>query len=46
MKMYDGTIDTGMYVIETDNYFPLKGNGWYYDDTVEKAFTHTISLNL
>jgi hypothetical protein len=20
----------GLYYIETDNYFPLRGNGWYY----------------
>jgi hypothetical protein len=41
-QMRDGTIDTGMYFIEIDNYFPLKGDGWYFDDTVEKAIKFNI----
>ena len=23
------SIDAGIYFVETDNYFPLRGNGWY-----------------
>ena len=42
VKPFDGTIDTGMYFIETGNCFPLKGNGWYYDDTVEKALNRNL----
>ena len=42
VKPFDGTIDAGMYFIETDNCFPLKGNGWYYDDTIEKALNYNL----
>ena len=31
-----------MYFVTTSNYFPLKGNGWYFDDTVEKALKYTL----
>ena len=34
VKPLDGTIETGMYFVTTSHYFPLKGNGWYIDDTV------------
>jgi len=37
VKPFDGVIETGMYYVETINYFPLKGNGWYFDDTIEKG---------
>ena len=36
------TIDTGMYFVVTDMYFPLKGNGWYFDDVVEKAIGYNL----
>ena len=36
------TIDTGMYFVVTDNYFPLKGNAWYFDDVVEKAIGYNL----
>eukprot|EP00973_Karenia_brevis_P039515 5453875-Karenia_brevis.AAC.1 len=39
---FDGNIETGMYFIKTQNYFPLKGNGWYFDDTVEKALKYSL----
>ena len=42
VKPFDGTIETGMYFVTTSNYFPLKGNGWYFDDTVEKALKYTL----
>ena len=42
VKPFDGNIATGIYYVETDNWFPLKQNGWYYDDTVEKAIKHSI----
>ena len=42
VKKFDGTIDTGMYFIITSNYFPLKGNGWYFDDTVDKALKYNL----
>ena len=31
-----------MYVIETDNHFPLKGSGWYFDSVVDKAIKYNI----
>ena len=42
VKRFDGVIDTGLYYVETNNYFPLKGNGWYFDDTVEKAIKYKL----
>ena len=42
VKPFDGTIETGMYFVTTSNYFPLKGNGWYFDDTVEKALKYNL----
>lgn len=43
VEIYDGSyIQTGMYFIETDNWFPLKGNGWYFDDVIEKALKYNI----
>ena len=42
VKPFDGTIETGMYFITTTNYFPLKGNGWYFDDTVDKALKYNL----
>ena len=37
VKPFDGSIDTGLYFVSTTNYRPLRGNGWYFDDCVEKA---------
>ena len=42
VKPFDGNIDTGIYYVETNNYFPLKGNGWYFDDTIEKSLQYKI----
>ena len=42
LKEIDGTIDTVMYFIVTSNYFPLNGNGWYFDDTVDKALKYNL----
>ena len=33
---FDGTITTGSYYIETDNGFPLHGNGFYVDAVVSQ----------
>jgi hypothetical protein len=35
-KPFDGTISTGSYYIETDNCFPLRGNGFYSDSVVNQ----------
>lgn len=29
VEEFDGEIKTGIYFVETDNYFPLRGNRWY-----------------
>ena len=39
VKPFDGTTDTGRYLIETTDYFALHGNGWYCDSIVESALT-------
>jgi len=42
VEPFDGFIDTGMYYVETTNSFPLKGNGWYFDDTIEKSLRYKL----
>ena len=42
VKPFDGIIETGMYFVTTPNYIPLKGNGWYFDDIVEKALEYKL----
>ena len=42
VKPFDSSIDTGLYFVSTTNYRPLRGNGWYFDDTVEQALKHNI----
>jgi energy-coupling factor transporter ATP-binding protein EcfA2 len=32
----------GLYYIETDNYLPLRGNGWYYHSIVNYCLHHNI----
>jgi 5-methylcytosine-specific restriction endonuclease McrA len=40
---YDGSdIQCGLYFVETDNYFPFRGNGWYSYAMVKDA----IALNI
>ena len=34
--------EIGMHFVITSNYFPLKGNCWYFDDTVEKSIKHAL----
>ena len=42
VKIFDGTIETGMYFDITLNSFPLKGNGWHFDDIVEKSIKYAL----
>ena len=42
VKTFDGTSETGMYFVITSNYFLVKGNGWYFDDTVEKSIKRAL----
>jgi hypothetical protein len=34
----------GLYYIETDSYFPLRGNGWYYHSLVQYNIVKIIIL--
>ncbi len=36
------TIVPGLYYIETDNYFPLRGNSWVYHDMVSYCLENGI----
>jgi glyoxylase I family protein len=38
VKSFDGDIEAGFYYIETDNFFPFKGAGWYDADLVYYAY--------
>jgi hypothetical protein len=36
------SIDAGIYFVETDNYFPLRGNGWYSHATIDYVLGKNI----
>jgi hypothetical protein len=38
VKSFDGDIEAGFYFIDTDNFFPFKGTGWYDADLVYYAY--------
>jgi hypothetical protein len=38
VKAFDGNIEAGFYYINTNNYFPFKGAGWYDADLVNYAY--------
>ena len=42
VRLYDGVIDTGRYVIESTDGFALQGNGWYCDSVIDKALTYKL----
>ncbi len=37
LKSFDGYIEAGFYYINTDNFFPFNGAGWYDEDLVHYA---------
>ena len=37
VKSFDGDIEAGFYYVDTDNFFPFKGAGWYDADLVYYA---------
>lgn len=39
---YQDKIDCGMYYVETNNYFPLRGNGWYMYNMVQFCLDNVI----
>ncbi len=41
---FDGNIEAGFYYINTDNFFPFKGAGWYDADLVFYAYKCKIIL--
>ena len=44
---YDGLdIKCGNYYVETDNYFPMRGNGWYNYTMVNYCIEKNISLKI
>jgi hypothetical protein len=43
---YSGIIRDGVYYIETDNYFPLKGNGWYTRGLLEYCQSESIEFSV
>ena len=42
IKPFDGIIEAGCYYIETDNFFPLHGNGAYDADLIDFAVKENI----
>ena len=32
----------GVYYVQTKNYFPMRGNGWYYNNMIEYALTEKL----
>jgi hypothetical protein len=42
IKPFDGKIEAGYYYIETNNYFPFQGNGYYVADLIDYALNKNI----
>ena len=42
VEKYDGQHGTGLYYIESENYIPLRGNGWYYYPMVHYCLKHKL----
>ena len=46
IEPFDGTIKTGYYYVETDNFFPFRGNGAYDADLIQGGLDeHIIKLS-
>ena len=43
---YNGTIQCGYYFVETDNYFPMRGNGWYNYTMVKYCIDQKINMKI
>ena len=46
VKPYSGKLKTGFFYIETDNYFPLRGNGWYSRAILEYSRGQGIEFSI
>ena len=42
VEAYTGQTEAGIYYVETDNYLPLRGNGWYYYPMIDYCLTNNI----
>jgi len=42
IKPFDGKIQAGYYYVETNNYFPFQGNGYYIADLIDYALNKNI----
>ena len=40
--VYTNQTGAGLYYIESDNYFPMRGNGWYYETLVNYCLTNDL----
>jgi DNA replication protein DnaC len=41
-KYYEDETCAGIYYVRTDNYFPMRGTGWYYYNMIEYALSKNI----
>jgi DNA replication protein DnaC len=41
-KPFDGTLKTGFYYVNTRQYFPLRGSGWYSQPLIEYCLEHKL----
>ena len=37
IELYNGILTNGTYYVETEGFFPLKGNGWYFRSELDEA---------
>ncbi len=42
VELFDGDIETGLYFINTERGYPMRGNGWYWDGFVSRALDDNI----
>ena len=42
IKPFDGKLEAGFYYIETKNFFPFRGNGFYIADLIDYALNKNI----
>ena len=41
-EIYNGDTVAGLYYVETQQHFPLRGNGWYYLPMIEYCLTNNL----
>ena len=40
--VYTNQTGAGLYYVESDNYFPMRGHGWYYEPIIEYCLTNDL----